>query len=209
MRLWPIGFVAVATVAAMMASALASPRGRVVKIERRREKTVPRWCVVLDQKKAYCMGQPEPDERMTLLDTTGGGVVAEVRITGSKEEKGLGFCAANGKPTLFQADLEKVSGNLDRVRRSGTIVGVRGMRIDSRAQALKAEGSQGPEGSQVMFALDTDADSTADVMVTQRNCDGSTGSPVTGQEKMCLDTYVRQGNKRLERVHQEQLVPCR
>ncbi|MBX3160057.1 MAG: hypothetical protein KF773_29075 [Deltaproteobacteria bacterium] len=201
--------------AAMTASAQGEPTGRVVRVERMRDATVPRMCVVMpSDSAALCVGEPELNERMTLVDSNGGrGVLAEVRITKVAEERlGGGFCAANGRSALYRASYERLAGDLRRVQgraSSGVVIGIRGMRLDARAQTLKDQVVPGGEPGDVGFALDVDGDGVADLLVAQYTCDRMSGS-FSNERPTCIDTYLRQGRRqRLERVHQDVFRPCK
>lgn len=194
------------TVAGTAGTAVAGPHGKVVPIERPRDNAVPRICGIQSTSIAFCMGAPQPGERIVLVDQQGGAVLGELRVESYSEAADWGLCTS-AAPGPYRVSARLVAGDAKRIHRAGAVMGVRGVRVDPHTRVLRElKSPSGVEGESVELALDLDEDGSPDIVVTQYGCNDS-GVFAHDGNRICIDTYQRRAG-RLDRIRREALQRC-
>jgi hypothetical protein len=191
---------AIGTLALASAPASAAPRtrGKVVRVERARgSKAPPKVCDIRGDKSGTCLGsEPVIGEILTVLDENG--VVADARIIEVKPFRG-------GSTTACEAwDIRT-----EVLRGSLSVMTARAMGlIDHDLHPKLAhilpndQFPSSPSGrleDTVVMAFDRDGDRTADLVLTQTQCDATGGT--------CIDHWGRVGG-RLTRIQQTNFASC-
>jgi len=192
-------------VGAFALSAAAAPRakGKVVRVERQRGTAVtPRVCDVRADKAGTCLG-PEPQIGEVIIVLDENGVIAEARIT---EAVAFSTGGSNACQSLWNIKTEVVRGDLTTIPLR--TIGVVDPEVHPRKGRMlpKEQFPPPPSGrsdEQVVVAVDRDGDRTADIVLTQNSCDGS--SAVQGGS--CIDEWARV-NGRLIKVQQTNFATC-
>src|SRR5262245_5069151 len=198
--------VALGLVGSVMATAAPPPRGRVLRVERPRAPTLPHFCEVFNSQ-VLCFGPaPQIDEHITLIDTQRGtGLLGEFRVESVAEATDFQMCPRS----MYRVTGTPIGMSATQLSDTRTIFGVRGIRLDNRTRVVR--NATAPRGDEtVTLALDTDADGTSDLIITQYACDaaGRPTQPVpSGRARVCFDSYLRIG-RQLERVVQDVLQQC-
>jgi hypothetical protein len=194
-------------------TALSAPRGKVVRIERPRARTAAaRFCVVMDSpEKLLCIGKaPVDGEVITFLDQRGGGVIGTAR-TESAQPSRMYTCPGR-EATIFDVTATVTTGDVSVISRGYTLA-LRGLQLDERAKVIEDYRPAQPSEQSVLVAIDTDGDSTADIVMFQYTCDAQGNmSPLGGggsgnTNTQCYDTYVDRGGT-LVRTHQDIIELC-
>ena len=203
-----VGALALAPVPAADAAPGAAPRGRVIRVERESAAAVPRLCLMgLGGDSHLCFGQPRPGERITMFSATQtrprGELVIE-SVSEAADMRSAGLCISGGAQNV------KGWSTTDADERD-LVAGLRNARLDAEV-ARVLSGVAAPSGradERVDLAVDTDGNSSADLVVTAYSCtpEGEPSSG-TGSHARCFDTYmVRRG--KLRRVQQDIIRACR
>jgi len=203
------GMFRVASVVLFSATALTAwgaPRGRVVRVERQRGGTaaVPVLCEVKTDGSGICVGPaPQVGDSITVVDDTH--TIAEVRITRIQ-------AMAPQCNTLWSFSGEATRGDLSQSKSSKTI-GVIDPGIDRRLAHRVDEDhiespTPGPE-VRVLLGVDRDGDGTADMIVTQFNCDKQ-GQPTSSSSAVdfCIDIWSER-DAVMKRAWSTKLQSCR
>ncbi len=192
-------------VAISAASAAPRPHGKVVRVERQRAaNSPPRVCEIHVDGAGVCFGaEPIVGDLVMVMDENG--VVATTKVTEAKPfQTGSGsnqVCNAlwNVKSELVRGDLTSVSS-----RNFGVVdaeIHPQKGRIFAKDQFPASP--SGDANDVVMIAVDREGDRSADIIVVQSNCDGT--SP--GGSGACLDTWSRV-KSRMVRVQQTNFATC-
>jgi hypothetical protein len=188
---------------ALPATGAPRVRGKVVRIERARgTAATPRVCDVRADKGGTCLGsEPVIGEVVTVLDETG--VIAEVRIV---EAAAFSTGGTNPCLSLWNIKTEVVRGDLASIPMR--TIGIVDPEVHPRKGKMlpKEQFPSPPSGrsdEQVVVAVDRDGDRTADILLTQNQCDGT--SPIPGGS--CIDEWARVGG-RMIRVQQTNFATC-
>lgn len=192
---------------AVTAAAAAAPRphGKVVRVERQRSTTLPpRTCEIHTDGAGVCFGaEPIVGDLVMVMDENG--VIAETKVTEAKP-----FSTGSGSSqvctALWTVKSELVRGDLTNVSQRN--FGFVDPEIQPRKGRIfpKDQFPPSPSGDAtdvVMIVMDRDGDRTADVVVVQSNCDGT--SSVGGGA--CLDAWARVKG-RMVRVQQTNFSTC-
>jgi hypothetical protein len=212
MGLRSLGSTGLVAIVAAGAPVDAAPRGKVVAIERPRDNAVPRICGIQSTTVAFCMGAPQPGERIVLVDQQSGTLLGELRVEGSLQATDWGLCTSEA-PGPYRVTAKLVAGDARRINTAGAVMGLRGVRVDPRTRVLREQKSpSGVDGETVELALDLDEDGSPDVLVTQYGCNES-GVFAHDGNRICIDTYMRRGGPsgsggRLDRIRREALQRC-
>lgn len=180
-------------------TALAGPRGRVLRVERvGGAQVAPRLCEVRSDT-GTCVGDPPTaGQRVAVFDDRR--VVAELEVV---EAASLVTSCAS----LWTVKTRAVHG----ARADGEGIGVIDPGLDpARARLLDKDhlpaSPSGLSGDEVWRAIDRDGDGTADILITRYSCDGA-GKPVSGGGTSCIDVWARLG-ARMIRTTQLNLAQC-
>jgi hypothetical protein len=199
-------FACLLLVGAMALAAEGAPRGRVVRVERGVAAAVPRICAMGGSRGQHmCFGEPREGDRIAVIDLAERRVRGEFvieSVTEATELAAMGLCINTGVRTVKGS---YVSGTEE----GGHIMGMRGAKLN-RNLARVMTGVSPPSGrteESVELAIDSDASGKADLVLTQYACDQN-GSPSTGGDGRCFDTYMEQRGA-LTRVQQDILRSCR
>jgi hypothetical protein len=196
---------AVLLVGAAISAASAAPRphGKVVRVERQRATNAPpRICEIHVDGAGVCFGaEPLVGDLVMVMDENG--VVAETKISEAKP-----FSTGSNQvcTALWNVKSELVRGDLTNV--SSRNFGVVDAEIHPQKGRVFAKDQFPPSPSGdandvVMIVVDREGDHTADIIVAQSNCDGS--SPGSGGA--CLDAWARVKG-RMVRVQQTNFATC-
>ena len=189
-------------VVALMATAAAAPRprGKVVRVERKRgNNVVPRICDVQPDRTGNCFGdEPKPGDIVTLLDETG--ITGEVRIT-EVVQFALAGRASKGCEGLWSIKHEVLRGDLSNVgaRTMGVVDPAMHPRNGRLIPKDQLQPSSGSTDEVPQIGIDRDGDHVADLILSQSSCGGS-GS-------MCIEEWLRVEG-RMVRVHQVNFQTC-
>lgn len=176
------------------------PRGKVVRVERRRASNViPRICDVQADKAGNCFGEePRVGDLITLLDDSG--IVGEARIIEVQPFALAG--RGKGCDGLWSVRTELLRGDLSNA--VGRTMGVVDPAMHPRlGRLVPKEQLQPPSGRSdevPAIGFDRDGDRTPDVILSQSTCDG--------QGSMCIEEWVRGHDGRMTRVHQVNFQTC-
>ena len=202
-RLAPLLLLATAT------SAVAAPRGRVVRVDRSRGQSVPpRLCVLMDTPgKLLCVGEARAGDAVSFLDSGTGELLGEARIDSAGSGSRMAACAGKA-PVLFDVSATLVSGSADLLGRSRTVA-LRGLSLPRHAHGVpEYKVPEERQAETLQIAIDTDGDSRVDTALYNYACDeqGRVASGGTS-DRQCFDTYQERGG-RLVRTHQDLLELC-
>jgi hypothetical protein len=177
-----------------------------VRVERQRGGTaaIPVLCEVKADASGVCVGPaPQVGDSITVVDDEH--TIAEVRIT--KLQAMTPQCS-----TLWSFSGEATRGDLSQSKASKTI-GVIDPTLDRRSAHRIDEDhitspAEGPE-VRVLLGIDRDGDGTADMVVTQFNCDaqGQPTSPTTAVD-FCIDIWSER-DAVMKRTWSTKLQSCR
>jgi hypothetical protein len=195
------GCLALAAVTAPLAE--GAPRGRVVRVERRKVAPPPRYCELPARGQAVCLGSPREGDRVTVLVAdraiVGSFVIDDVGKATELYDRGLcsdtGISAVKGRGMRGTADPY------------ADLVGLRGAALGARARVVTNFVS--PENHAdaiVLAAVDGDGDGDADIAVIRYRCD-ATGASVPDGEFLCYDTFVEERG-RMKRSSQDIFRAC-
>ncbi len=193
-------------VGALALTAWGAPHGRVVRVERQRTGTaaVPVLCEVKSDASGMCVGpEPHVGDTITVVDDTH--TVAEVRITKSQ--------ALSPKcDTLWQISGEVVRGDMTQSRSSkqiGLIDGSLDRRVARRVDEDRIKSPTDNPETRVLLGVDRDGDGTADVVITQFNCDAQ-GQPTSSGTAVdfCIDIWSERDTV-MKRTWSTKLQACR
>ena len=192
--------VAAIALCAVTSSAAPRPKGKVVRVERRRASNVtPRICDVQADKTGNCFGEePKVGDLITLLDDSG--VVGEARII-EVQPFALAGRGSKGCDGLWSVRTELLRGDLSNS--IGRTMGVVDPAMHPRlGKLVPKEQLQPPSGRSdeiPAIGFDRDGDRTADIVLSQSTCDG--------QGSMCIEEWLRIDG-RMVRVHQINFQTC-
>lgn len=193
----------VVLVGAVASAAVAAPRphGKVVRVERQRASSAaPRICEVHVDGSGVCFGaQPMVGDLVMVMDENG--VIAETKVSEALafQTSSTMTCNAlwNIKSDLVRGDLANVSS-----RNFGVVdPEIHPRKGHTLSKDLFPPSPSGDAADIVMIAVDRDGDRSADIIVTQSNCDN------TGAGGTCLDAWTRQKG-RMVRVQQTNFATC-
>lgn len=181
-------------------TAIAWPRGRVIRVERtnRGATVAPRFCL-LRAEGGMCFGeQPVPGQIVRILDEQH--VVAEIQIAEATS-------SVAGCPNVWMVKTREV--NSVPIDSDG--LGVIDPHLDpNRAHTLDRAhipaSPSGLSGEDVWQAIDRDGDGSADIVVTRYVCD-SAGKPVTQGTTYCIDVWAQTGSGMTRTTHFSQCSP--
>jgi hypothetical protein len=187
-------------VGAMALTAWASPRGRVVRIERSRtvSNVIPILCELRQDMSGMCVGGTSPQIGDVVLVVDETHMIAEVRITSAQRlsQKCDTRWSVSGeilRGDMAQAQRRKSIGLIDStLDRRGT------RRIDEK-NIPSPNGD--PDGS-VGLGVDRDGDGIADLVVTQSRCQAQSGG---GNE--CIELWTKR-DKGMTRAWTTNLRNC-
>jgi hypothetical protein len=180
----------------MIQPASATPRGRVVRVERTR--TVPLFTPVLcvqmmNDGSGLCIGpQPKPGETIVVVDENQ--VLAEIKVDGST--KAMPNC-----DSVWSVTGSVMRGDPTQGRRNKSIGLIDGT-VD-RQQSRRIPENKVPkpsEDSKVEIGIDRDGDGKADVIASEATCPGVGGE--------CIEFWTRRA-KGFEKVWSANLRICR
>jgi hypothetical protein len=181
------------------ATALAAPRGRVVRIERAGGgSATPRLCEIRGDT-GTCVGdEPRAGQTVVVLDERH--VVAELQVV-----EAAPFVASC--PSLWTVKTRAARGPGGELEGIGVIdAGIN----PSRAHVIDKErlppSPSGQPGEEVWRAIDRDGDGTADILITRYNCDQA-GKALAGGSTFCIDVWARVGS-RLVKTTQLSFAQC-
>jgi hypothetical protein len=202
-RLALAGFLAAAAGAL---AAEAAPRGRVIRVERSPANTVPRFCSLTASggDGGLCFGRPRPGERFAIVAPLEPRLRGEFIVESVAEPTELisrGLCP--------DSDIHVVKGSFTAgADQGGYVMGLRAAKLDPRIARVMPDvpAPSGRDEESVHFAIDSDADGRADLMVTEYSCDAS-GTPTSGGSSLCFDVYMDQRGT-MRRVQQDILRVC-
>jgi hypothetical protein len=182
------------------ATAVASPGGRVIRVERTTGggNVAPRLCEVHGEA-GTCVGE-EPRAGQTVLVLDERHVVAEYQIVEATSV--MASCA-----NLWTVKTHAIRG----VAADSDGIGVIDPNLNpSRARVLdKNHLPASPSGlpdEEVWRAIDRDGDGTADILITRYSCDAS-GRPTASGSTPCVDIWARLGSK-MTRTFQLNFAQC-
>ena len=171
-------------VGAMALTAWASPRGRVVRVERSRSlsNVIPILCELRQDMSGMCVGGTPPQIGDVVLVVDETRMIAEVRITSAQR-------LSQKCDTMWSVSGEIVRGDMAAAQRRKSI-GLIDPTLDRRATRKVDEKtipspSDDPQGS-VGLGVDRDGDGTADLVLTQSRCQAQAGG---GNE--CIDLWTK------------------
>lgn len=183
------------------ATAAPRTRGKVVRVERARGgKVPPKVCDIRSDRWGTCLGsQPEVGDVVTILDE--GGIIASARII----EVAPYTSNSNTQPceTVWNVRTEVVRGDLASMTMRTIGLVDRELHPDRAHMITRDRFPPPPSGRDedaVVVAVDRDGDRTADLVITQSQCEGSPGGP-------CIDQWSRVGGKMI-RVAQTNFASC-
>jgi len=192
--------VAVAALMALPLEAAPRPKGKVVRVERRRASNViPRICDVQGDKTGNCFGaEPSIGDVITLLDDSG--VIGEARII-EVQPFSLAGRGSKGCDGLWSVRTELLRGDLALSvgRTMGVVDPAMHPRLGRVVPKDQLSAPSGRADEVPAIGFDRDGDRTPDIILSQSTCDG--------QGSMCIEEWLRVEG-RMVKVHQLNFQTC-
>ena len=192
--------VAAAALIALPADATPRPKGKVVRVERRRASNViPRICDVQGDKTGNCFGaEPKLGDLITLLDDSG--IIGEARII-EVQPFSLAGRGSKGCDGLWSVRTELLRGDLTNSlgRTMGVVDPAMHPRLGKLIPKEQLSPPSGRSDEVPAIGFDRDGDRTPDIILSQSTCDG--------QGSMCIEEWLRVEG-RMVKVHQINFQTC-